>query len=129
MSDSVENMVIIQASEPEIIPATEEKVCNMWGVQSIYVGCLPNLPTTIELQKCHSDGTNITWSTQPPRHFDFPDLFAVARSRPRIQQAINLLMEELAEMMQEPAVPVPLPPLPEPSSSEPFPDESEVVEL
>lgn len=131
MSEQETNMVVIVASDPDIIPATAEKVCDMWGVRSIVVGSLPRLPVEIELQKCHSDGVNVTWSSQPVQQIYFANLFDVARERPRIQQAINLLMEELAETLQEPAVAVPLPPSPEPapSSSEPLQEGSEYVSV
>lgn len=93
--------VLIQATVPYVIPAVAAKQCNLWGPTSINIGGLPNLNTSIEANKFHTDGTSITWSPEQPKVFNFPNLYEAAATRPRIQQIIDLLTEELADLLTE----------------------------
>ena len=96
-------MVIVQATNPDVIPAVAEKSCNMWGVQAVNIGPLPELNTSIEVRKFHSDGQNITWSPIPEVVINIPNLFEEAAVNPRIAQIIELINEEIADRLGEEA--------------------------
>lgn len=95
------SITLIPATTPDVIPAVAEKQCNLWGPQGINIGGLPELNTSIEVNKFHSDGTTITWSPLPPKVINIPNLFVRAATRPRVQQIINLLNEELEEILTD----------------------------
>lgn len=91
------SITIIGATEPDVIPAVPERVCDKWGAYNVSVGGagFPVLNMSIEARKFASDQHGVQWSHEQPTVINIPNMFAESDD-PLVLgviSAVNSLME------------------------------------